>query len=204
MKERTIYMILFVTIIFSFSILDLSAINPEADASIQIRQETVTKFLTAVGDLSNTEKFSVVGLSGSYRWLVQNPNIIFSPGKALFTADVTITINPDNITTKSQANGEVSVRYDNETNKISIRVTKAIVEIKAKILGNMIKIAEIDLAKYYTIAFDFPGPKPFESVVDVKMPDGKIKKLSIVTNPVLSIAEGAIVVGTSMQYKPIP
>ncbi|HQQ19812.1 MAG TPA: hypothetical protein PK520_06965, partial [Exilispira sp.] len=139
MKERTIYMILFVTIIFSFSILDLSAINPEADASIQIRQETVTKFLTAVGDLSNTEKFSVVGLSGSYRWLVQNPNIIFSPGKALFTADVTITINPGNITTKSQANGEVSVRYDNETNKISIRVTKAIVEIKAKILGNMIK-----------------------------------------------------------------
>ncbi|HPC38914.1 MAG TPA: hypothetical protein PLF21_06350 [Exilispira sp.] len=202
-KEYFLYFLLFFLIfIFIFSF--FSFVNTtNADASIQISEGTLNKFLAAVGDLTNTEKFNILGLSGTYTWLVQNPQIKLTGGKAQFTGDVTITINPGNIVTKSNANGEVSVNYDINTNKIQIRVTKAIVEIKTKIMGNMVKIAEIDLAKYYQIAFDFPGPKPFESSVDVKMPDGKIKKIKIDFIPVLTIIDGAVVVGSELRYSPI-
>ncbi|MEJ5272826.1 MAG: hypothetical protein WH035_01745 [Spirochaetota bacterium] len=202
-NEYFLYFLLFFLIfIFIFSF--FSFVNTtNADASIQISEGTLNKFLAAVGDLTNTEKFNILGLSGTYTWLVQNPQIKLTGGKAQFTGDVTITINPGNIVTKSNANGEVSVNYDVNTNKIQIRVTKAIVEIKTKIMGNMVKIAEIDLAKYYQIAFDFPGPKPFESSVDVKMPDGKIKKIKIDFIPVLTIINGAVVVGSELRYSPI-
>lgn len=202
-KTLFIYLLsfsLFFIVLFLFISFQIS--NP-ADASIQISEGTLNKFLIAIGDLTNTEKFSVLGLSGTYTWLVQNPTIKLTGGKAKFTGDVTITINPGNIVTKSKADGEVEVKYDIETNKIKIRVTKAIVEIKTKIMNNMVKVAEIDLAKYYQIAFDFPGPKPFEKAVDVKMPDGKIKKIQIDFIPVLSIIEGAIVVGSELRYTPM-
>lgn len=201
MKKRSLlslYSLSLILLITFFFISNLATSN--ADASIQISQGTLNKFLTAIGDLSNTEKFSILGLSGTYTWLVQNPQIILTSGKAQFTGDVTITINPGNIVTKSKANGEVSVSYDQNTNKIQIRVTKAIVEIRTKILGNMTKIAEIDLAKYYQIAFDFPGPKPFEKLVDVKMPDGSIKKIQIDFIPVLTLSEGSIIVGSELRY----
>lgn len=202
-KEYFLYFLLFFLILF-FIFSFFSFVNTtNADASIQISEGTLNKFLAAVGDLTNTEKFNILGLSGTYTWLVQNPQIKLTGGKAQFTGDVTITINPGNIVTKSNANGEVSVNYDVNTNKIQIRVTKAIVEIKTKIMGNMVKIAEIDLAKYYQIAFDFPGPKPFESSVDVKMPDGKIKKIKIDFIPVLTIIDGAVVVGSELRYSPI-
>ncbi len=177
--------------------------SSSADASIQISEGTLNKFLVAVGDLTNTEKFSVLGLSGSYTWLVQNPRISLQQGKAKFTGDVTITINPGNIVTKSTADGEVDVKYNIDTNKIQIRVTKAIVEIKAKIMGNMVKIAEIDIAKYYQIAFDFPGPKPFEKYVDVKMPNNSIKKIQIDFIPVLTITNGYIILGSELRYTPV-
>jgi len=201
-KDLFLFLVTFVLIIV-FTLIFISFENStKADASISISEGTLNKFLVAVGDLTNTEKFSVLGLSGTYTWLVQNPQIKLIGGKARFTGDVTITINPGNIVTKSKADGEVSVNYDINTNKIQIRVTKAIVEIKTKIMNNMVKIAEIDLAKYYQIAFDFPGPKPFESSVDVKMPDGKIKKIKIDFIPVLSIIDGAIVVGSELRYTP--
>ncbi|MFN3410811.1 MAG: hypothetical protein ACK4YF_01450 [Exilispira sp.] len=202
-KEYFLYFIslilIFVCIFIFFSFVS----NTNADASIQISEGTLNKFLIAIGDLTSTEKFSVLGLSGTYTWLVQNPKITLISGKAKFTGDVTITINPGNIVTKSKADGEVSVNYDINTNKIQIRVTKALVEIRTKILNNMVKIAEIDLAKYYQIAFDFPGPKPFENSVDVKMPDGKIKKIKIDFIPVLTIIDGAVVVGSELRYTPI-
>ncbi len=202
-KFSFIYFLSFLSlIIFLIMFFSFQGSNP-ADASIQISEGTLNKFLIAVGDLSNTEKFSVLGLSGTYTWLVQNPAITLLPGKAKFTGDVTITINPGNIVTKSKADGEVSVNYNPENNKIQIRVTKAIVEIKTNILGNMVKIAEIDLAKYYQIAFDFPGPKPFEKFVDVKMPNNTIKKIQIDFIPVLTITKGFIIVGSELRYKPV-
>lgn len=202
-KEYFLYFISLILIFVCIFILFSFISNTNADASIQISEGTLNKFLIAIGDLTKTEKFSVLGLSGTYTWLVQNPKITLISGKAKFTGDVTITINPGNIVTKSKADGEVSVNYDINTNKIQIRVTKALVEIRTKILNNMVKIAEIDLAKYYQIAFDFPGPKPFENSVDVKMPDGKIKKIKIDFIPVLTIIDGAVVVGSELRYTPI-
>jgi len=202
-KDYFLYFIfLILLLVFTFTFISFES-SSKADASITISEGTLNKFLIAIGDLTNTEKFSVLGLSGTYTWLVQNPQIRLIDGKAKFTGDVTITINPGNIVTKSKADGEVSVNYDINTNKIQIRVTKAIVEIRTKILNNMVKIAEIDLAKYYQIAFDFPGPKPFENSVDVKMPDGKVKKIKIDFIPVLTIVDGAVVVGSELRYTPI-
>ncbi|URA09110.1 hypothetical protein [Thermospira aquatica] len=175
----------------------------EADASIILHQSTLNKFLQAVGPVQKTESFSIGSIRGQYRWLVQNPRLILVPGRARFEADVTVSLVSPSLRYSTPAYGEVSVVYDSVSNRINIKVEKVAFEVAFTLMGKRIRIAEIDISRFYQIAFGFPGPKPFEAVVDVAMPDGSKRPIKIETKPVLAIENERIVVGSELVYTPM-
>uniref|UniRef100_A0A7C3RLF4 Uncharacterized protein n=1 Tax=Dictyoglomus thermophilum TaxID=14 RepID=A0A7C3RLF4_DICTH len=182
--------------VFSFS-------QNEADASIVISQETLNKFLSAIGEIKRTESFNVSGIKSEYTWIVKNPRIILDDNKARFEADVSVSIKFPSVSYTTPAYGEVSVKYLLNENRIYIKVEKVAFEVAFSILGKKVKVGEVDITKIYQIAFSFPGPKPFESMVSVSMPDGSIKMIKIETIPVLMIEKGKIVVGSQINYLPV-
>ena len=193
-KISLISLILFACVAMAF---------PEADASIIIRQQTLNKFLTAVGPVQKTESFMVAGIKGQYRWLVQNPRLQLTPGKARFEADVTVSLVSPSLSYSTPAYGEVSVGYDPLSNRINIKVEKVAFEVAFTLMGKRVRIAEVDISRFYQIAFSFPGPKPFEATVDVSLPDGSKKPIKIETKPVLAIENEQIVVGSELVYTPM-
>jgi len=175
----------------------------EADASIILGEGTLNKFLVAVGPVQKTENFAIGGIKGQYRWVVSNPRLRILPGKARFEADVTVSLVSPSLSYSTPAYGEVSVVYDALSNRINIKVEKVAFEVAFTLLGKRIRVAEVDISRFYQIAFGFPGPKPFEAVVDVAMPDNSKKSIKIETKPVLSLETGRIVVGSELVYTPI-
>jgi hypothetical protein len=191
----TIFILTFMSV-FSFS-------QNEADASIVISQDTLNKFLSAIGEIKRTENFNVAGIKSDYTWIVRNPRIILDDSKARFEADVSVSIKFPSVSYTTPAYGEVLVKYLENENKIYIKVDKVAFEVAFSILGKKVRVGEIDISKIYQIAFTFPGPKPFESMVSVNMPDGSIKMIKIETIPVLMIEKGKIVVGSQINYLPV-
>jgi len=195
-------LLLSIFILILSSVLSFSQ-NRDADVSIIITQETLNKFLSAIGEIKRTENFNVAGIKSEYTWIVRNPRIILDDSKARFEADVSVSIKFPSVNYTTPAYGEVSIRYFENENRIQINVEKVSFEIAFSILGKKIKVGEVDISKIYQIAFTFPGPKPFESMVSVNMPDGSIKMIKIETIPVLMIEKGKIVVGSQINYLPV-
>ncbi|MGC8972087.1 MAG: hypothetical protein ACP5K2_07825 [bacterium] len=70
-------------------------------------------------------------------------------------------------------------------------------------MGKRVVVGEVDISKIYQIAFSFPGPRPFESIVEVSMPDGSKKRIRVESVPALAIREGEVVVGSEISFIPI-
>ncbi len=193
--------VLSIILLATFCISSFSFANgSEADASIVIRQETLNRFLDTIGEVKKTDSFSLVGVKGEYTWIVKNPKIILTPGRARFQAEVTVSFKTLPVTYSTPAYGEVSIKYDSNENKINIKVEKVAFEVAFTLLGKRVVVGEVDISKIYQIAFSFPGPKPFESLVEVSLPDGSRKKIKIESIPVLAIEDGRIVVGSKIEY----
>lgn len=198
---KSVLGILFI-VIFSISSFSIAKGN-EADASIVIRQDTLNKFLATIGEVKKSDTFSIAGIKGEYTWIVKNPKIILTNGRALFQADVSVSFKTLPVSYSAPAYGEVSVRYDSNENRINIKVERVAFEVAFNILGKKVVVGEVDISKIYQIAFSFPGPKPFESLVEVNMPDGSKRRIKVESIPVLAINEGEIVVGSEIRFTPI-
>lgn len=197
--------ILRISIFVFFLVLNIFSIAraDEPDASIVISQDTLNKFLTAIGEVRKTDTFSILGLKGEYTWIVKNPRIVLKPGKAQFLADVTVSIKTPSVNYSVPAYGEVSIKYIPGENRINIKVERVAFEVAFSILGKKVVVGEVDISKIYQIAFSFPGPKPFESLVEVTLPDGSKRKIRLESVPVLTVEEGKIVVGSEINYIPV-
>lgn len=193
----------FLFVFVLLSVFSLWANDNQPDASIVIRQSALNKFLAAIGPISNKESFNVAGVRGEYQWTIRDPKIVLESNRARFEGNVSVKVPSLGISYSAPARGEVSVKYELGSNRIKVRVTRASFDVVIKVLGKRLKVAEVDLARFYTIAFDFPGPKPFETMVEVTMPDKRKKNIKITTVPVLRIEKGQIVVGSELRYEPV-
>lgn len=192
----------FVIFFFFLNTISLSTYR-EPDASIVISQETLNKFLLAIGEIKNSGSFNISGIKGDYNWIVKNPKIIISKDRARFQADILISLKLPPISYSTPAYGDVSIKYSPEDNKIYVKVEKVAFEISFNILGNKITVGEVDISKFYQISFTFPGPKPFESISEVSMPDGSKKKIKIESIPIITLDDGKIIVGSTINFNPI-
>jgi hypothetical protein len=169
------------------------------DATVIVNQSTLNGFLNAVGPISGTDQFNVLGAKGDYTWTLTNARIDLLPDKARFAADASVKTGP--LSYGSIANGDVEVKYNQETNRISVKVLKAEFEVYTKIFGKKIHITNIDAAKFYKPEFEFAGPQPVQPSVNVSLPNGTTKTIYI--TPVsqnMKIDQERIVVTSMLKF----
>jgi len=130
------------------------------DAVVIVRQSTLNGFFDAVGPVSGKAPYNVLGMKGEYTGTVKNARIQLKPNAADFTADASVKVGPFEY--GSVANGDVEIKYHQETNRISVKVLKASFEVYTKFFGKKIHLGDVDISKFYRPEFEFVGPQPVQ------------------------------------------
>jgi hypothetical protein len=99
----------------------------------------------------------------------------------------------------------VEVRYNPETNRISVKVRRAVFEVYTKILGKKIHLADVDAGKFYRPELEFAGPQPVQPQVEFVLPDRSTKTIYITeTSQALRIERERIVVESQLSFSDHP
>lgn len=159
--------------IVGLTILSFLSMSFGDDVSVVISEKTVNDFIEAIEAVSG--KGTKRGIK--YKWKVKNAKIDFEEESAEFIA--TVDLSAGVFKTSDVVKSKVNLVYDSETNKISMTVEKAIFKIRIKVLGQKIKVGEVDIAKYYKPKFEFNGPQPIQKLVTVKTSANTEKQLQV-------------------------
>ena len=165
------------------------------DAQVALHETMFNKFLNAVGQISGSGKFKKAFIKTDYTWKIRNARIDFEKDNATFYADA--DIKAKGITFTEKVKGSVDVNYDLSRNVISVKVREA--KFDVKIFG--VKVATIDLAKYYKPKFEFAGPQPIQKSIMVDLPDGTKRRINVTTsNQNFKIIKDKIVVESILTF----
>ena len=187
-----------ISIVFSIS-LSKQSNNAKEHVSVSINELMLNDFFLAIGDVQGSGKKKVLGKNVKYDWKVKNPRIEILPNVANFSADV--DIRSGNIKTSSKAKGRLNVRYNSKKNVIEINTSQIKADLSIKLFGSKVKLATIDLSKYYKPSFEFSGPDFNQKIISIEKPNGEKKQLQIGTkNHHLKIKRGKIIVTSDVVF----
>jgi hypothetical protein len=147
------------------------------DFAVVLHEETMNKVFDAMGEISGTNDYSIMLISGKYHWTVLNPRINLKPDSSDFTCDAKVDVGPFEY--KTPVKGRVKIWFDNDKNLINVQITTAIFELYTKILGTKIHIKDIELADYFKDPFQFEGPKSMGTDFEFITPDSVVKKIYV-------------------------
>lgn len=147
------------------------------DVSVTIGEATINNLLAAIGPVKGKGKGA---RKISYSWTVTDPKVAFTPGATAFEGKIQVKVK--GITIKDKVKGKLNVSYDGEANIIRMQVAEAKFSIKIKILGKSIKIATIDISKYYQPKFEFNGPEPVQKEISVDVGGKQPRILTVVAS----------------------
>ena len=196
MKKLNIVVLAFLTISLCFS----QNTNPAGQSiSVSIDQSMLNNFFNAIGEVKGKGSTKVLGKKVKYNWKVKNPRITIEPGAAIFKADV--QIKSGKIKSTPKATSKLDISYVKEKNLIKIKTKKIKVDLKLNLFGKKVKLATIDLSKYYNPTFEFPGPTLNQKSIEIDKPDGSKKTLNIgMENQNLVVENGKITVYSDVKF----
>ena len=196
MKKLNIVVLTFLTISLCFS----QNTNPATQSiSVSIDQSMLNNFFNAIGEVKGKGSTKVLGKKVKYNWKVKNPRITIEPGAAIFKADV--QIKSGKIKSTPKATSKLDISYVKEKNLIKIKTKKFKVDLKINLFGKKVKLATIDLSKYYNPTFEFPGPTLNQKSIEIDKPDGSKKTLNIgIENQNLVVENGKITVYSDVKF----
>ena len=196
MKKLNIVVLTFLTISLCFS----QNTNPAGQSiSVSIDQSMLNNFFNAIGEVKGKGSTKVLGKNVKYNWKVKNPRITIEPGAAIFKADV--QIKSGKIKSTPKATSKLDISYVKEKNLIKIKTKKIKVDLKLNLFGKKVKLATIDLSKYYNPTFEFPGPTLNQKSIEIDKPDGSKKTLNIgMENQNLVVENGKITVYSDVKF----
>lgn len=174
--------------------------NPPNDLKIILHEEMINKSLAALGNITGKEPYKVLFVSDTFTWTLINPRIYLHQGYAQFTTDVNVTAGPFSYSTP--CTGDVLIWYNRDSNLINVKITRAVVGIYTKVLGQKYHIKDIDLAQHFTDPFTFEGPAATSSEMPVQMPDGSTKVLEMTTTSCdIIIMEDQVMIPCEVEFK---
>ena len=196
MKKLNIVVLTFLVISLCFS----QDTNPARQSiSVSIDQSMLNNFFNAIGEVKGKGSTKVLGKKVKYNWKVKNPRITIEPGAAIFKADV--QIKSGKIKSTPKATSKLDISYVKEKNLIKIKTKKIKVDLKLNLFGKKVKLATIDLSKYYNPTFEFPGPTLNQKSIEIDKPDGSKKTLNIgMENQNLVVENGKITVYSDVKF----
>lgn len=165
----------FIALTFTFFSQNRKELN---DFSFTLHEETVNKVLAAIGEINGTSDYEVMFVKGKYHWKIINPVIHIRPDSSQFDCDALVDVGP--FSYKTKVVGDVKITYNEKTDKIVIKITRAIFELYTVILDKKFHIKDIHLEDHFKEPFMFDGPKSYDTSMDVPVNDSVTKKLYIV------------------------
>jgi len=175
--------------------------NDGQHVSVSINESMLNNFFQSIGDVSGQGSTKVLGKKVKYSWKVIDPKVVIEPGSATFMANV--QIKSGKIKSTPKATSKLDISYVIEENLIKIKTKKIKVDLMLKLFGSKVKLATVDLSRYYKPTFEFPGPTLNQKNIGIEMPDGTKKVLNINTdNHNLVLEQGSITVYSDIIFSP--
>lgn len=148
------------------------------DFVCSLHEESINKVLIAIGDIKGSSDYEVMFITGKYYWTIKDAKINIRPDSSSFTCHALVNVGPFDY--KTQVVGDVKITYNNDSNIISIRISRAIFELYTMVLGKKIHIKDIHLEDHFKDPFQFEGPKTIATEMEFTMPDSTKKKIYLV------------------------
>ena len=138
----------------------------------------------------------------TYRWSLINPRIDIEEDTVLFLSEIEIKVGE--LKTVKDIEGYLSVNFDQETDKILLKIEEAKVILDINLFGKDIVLGELDIGKYFSEPFKLNGPSPISNNINYKLPNGDIRKIKVKTHKSeLKLVKDAIQVVTSLHFSKI-
>ena len=188
--------IVFLYIIITFSILISQENQPENyHISLRLHESLINDFFKSMGDIKGKGK---AGLT-SYRWKLIEPRIEIEEDTVLFFSKIRLSVGE--LKTHKNVEGWVSASYNQETNKVQLKVEEAKVILDINIFGNNIVLTELDIAHYFSKSFNLDGPQPMSEHIEFDLPNGDVRQIKVKKNQSYMVLENdAILVKTSLSF----
>ena len=134
MKQLLLYIILFISIIFSQ--------EDEPDnyhISLIIHEDLINDFFSNMGSISGNGETALM----KYKWSLIEPKIDIQKDTILFISKIRLSVG--DLKTHKKVEGWVSAEYDQELNKVKLKVEEAKVILDLDIFGKNIVLTELDM-----------------------------------------------------------
>tara|TARA_B100000029_G_C17230842_1_gene835271 strand:- start:62 stop:643 length:582 start_codon:yes stop_codon:yes gene_type:complete len=191
MKQILLYIILIISIVFS------KEEKPEKyHISLILHEDLINDFFSSMGSISGSGEAALV----KYKWKLIEPEIDIQNDTILFIS--TIRLSVGDLKTHKKVEGWVSAKYDQELNKVKLKIEEAKVILDLDIFGKNVVLTELDVAHYFKKPFNLDGPKPISDFVEFDLPNGKKRQISVkADSSTMEIIDDAILVKTLLNFQ---
>ena len=105
------------------------------------------------------------------------------------------------IKTHENVKGWVSSSYNQQLNKVILKIEEAKVIIDMDLFGKNIVITKLDIADYFDKPFKLDGPQPISENIEFSLPDGTRRQIQIgVRQSYMELVKDKILVKTSLDF----
>ena len=163
--------LLYIVFLFSFLFTQNDTLNYHI--SLSLHEELINDFFKGMGDISGKGETPI----GSYQWKLLEPKIDIEEDTILFVSKVRLSVG--DIKTHKDVKGWVSAVFNEETNKIELKIEEAKVVLDLDIFGKNVVLTELDIAHYFSKPFNLNGPQAMKEHIEFNLPNGDIRKIKV-------------------------
>ena len=117
----------------------------------------------------------------------------------LFTSKIRLSIG--DFKTHENVKGWVSSSYNQQLNKVILKIEEAKVIIDMDLFGKNIVITKLNIADYFDKPFKLDGPQPISENIEFSLPDGSRRQIKIgVRQSYMELVKDEILVKTSLDF----
>ena len=162
-----------ISVVFSFLISQDDSLNYHI--SLSLHEELINDFFNGMGEISGKGETAI----GSYRWKLLEPRIDIEKDTILFISTVRLSVG--DMKTHKNVQGWVSAIFNQETNKVELKIEEATVVLDLDIFGKNVVITELDIAHYFSKPFYLNGPQPMTEHIEFNLPNGDLREIKVST-----------------------
>ena len=163
--------------------------------SLSLHEELINDFFLNMGTIEGEGETAFV----KYNWELIEPKIDIEEDTILFFSRIKLKVGQ--LKTHKDVKGWVSASYNQDTNKIELKIEEAKVILDFDLFGKKIVLTEIDIAHYFSKAFNLNGPQPMSEHIEFDLPSGEKRQIKVKTNQsFMEIKKDKILVKTALDF----
>ena len=184
---------LYLTIFLSFLLSQNDSLNYHI--TLSLHEDLINDFFKGMGEISGKGETAIV----SYQWKLVEPKIDIEEDTILFFSKIKLSVGE--LKTHKNVEGWVSAYYNQETNKVHLKVEEAKVILDINIFGNNVVLTELDIAHYFSKPFKLNGPQPMAEHIEFDLPNGDVREIKVGKDQsYMMLEKDAILVKTSLNF----